>query len=150
MNEVTLEIKPNKIRLNKLIRQLTKKSFIEIGIFDSDRNATIGFKHESGIKVPRRSFILLPLLFKKDFILSFYATTEEHFKTIIDKGLDFWINLVLLSCTKIISKAFSTGGFGNWKPLSLSTIKRKKTTIILVDTGEMFRAITGKIIKKSN
>jgi hypothetical protein len=150
VSDVTLKIKLNKTMLNKLIRELTRKSFIEIGIFDSTRNATIGWKHEFGIGVPQRSFMIFPLLFKGDSILSFYTTTDKHFKTIIDKGLDFWINLVLLSCTNIISEAFSTGGFGSWKPLSLNTINRKKTTTILVDTGEMFRAITGKIIKKSN
>lgn len=150
-----INVKMDKAILNKLIAQLSKKSFIELGVFDSTRsddksNLEIAARHELGIGVPQRSFILLPLLFKKELIMTFFNSTEKHFKYIIDKGIDEWINLVMISCLKIIQGGFATGGYGQWRALSPMTIKKKGSATILVETGELLRAIKGMVFKKSN
>ena len=150
-----VDIKIEKVLLLKLMKELSKKSFINLGVFSNSRsdgkdNLEIAARHELGIGVPRRSFLLFPLLFRKSAILEFMNNSEKHIKFIITKGLDAWLGQVMISCMSIINNGFSSGGYGQWKVLSPLTIRKKKNAVILIDTGDMLKSITSIVVRKSN
>ena len=45
-----------------------------------------------------------------------------------------------------IQKAFATGGWGEWPKLSPVTIRRKKSSKILIDTSQLRRSISSRVV----
>ena len=48
----------------------------------------------------------------------------------------------------VVQEAFATKGFGKWQPLDEKTIKRKGSSSILIDSGELRKSISSKAVKK--
>lgn len=113
-------------------------------------NADIGFVHEKGSKsrgIPRRSFLLMPLEEKSVELGSvrnalWKSFTEGH-NTIVQA-----YKKLGLAAEVIIQKAFETGGYGHWDALKAKTIARKKSSSILIDTAQLRRSITSRVVSK--
>ena len=66
-------------------------------------------------------------------------------KVIIKKGVIGALELLGAYALDSIHLAFETGGFGLWQKLKRATIRRKKSSAILIDTAQLRQSITAEI-----
>lgn len=126
--------------------------------FDADwnkekkNNPTIGLEHEFGVKgdgtsppLPARSFLRMPLMTRlKDKIQQ--IGTAVFRALVMKRGIKVALENLGATAENTIQEAFNTGGFGQWQPLSPTTIRRKKSTAILIDTAQMRKAVTSRVV----
>jgi hypothetical protein len=156
---VDIKISFNTKNLDELKKNLTQNDVVEIGIFgnkaprpDATTNLTnveIGIKHEFGSireKIPKRSFLEMPILYKKDELVK--ASAKIIGKNIMaGKPKEFSLKQIGIIAEAIIQKAFDTGGYGMWLPLSQVTIDRKGKSNILEDKLLLRKSITSRVRK---
>ena len=142
--------KANAEHQRKETGELKKGGGHETGEKKSDvTNAEIGLAHEKGSKsqnLPRRSWLVTPL---EDHL-------PEYFESIGQEAIDLIIaqqnpkNYEMLGviAEQIIQKGFATGGYGKWKPLAAFTVANKGSSAILIDTGQLRKAITHEVVKR--
>ena len=110
-------------------------------------NADIGLLHEFGSytrHVPERSFLRSPLmLYLKDAVSE--ASSKIN-KAIMDSDIVKAYSLLGIAAEKVIQEAFKTGGFGQWQKLSSRTIAGKGSSAILIDSGQLRKSITSKVV----
>ena len=111
-------------------------------------NAEIGAIHEFGKiskpKIPQRSFLWMPL--------SLYLQDEVYKKASVFNKLISFANV--LDCyallgicgENVVQYAFQTGGFGEWPALKPQTIANKGSDKILIDTAQLRKSITSRVI----
>lgn len=147
-------------KLNKLRSDLNQKIVAEVGIL-ADGKA--GQMHEGNItnlylgivqmfgsvsqNIPPRDFILMPIETKKQLLLDLLKRPEVA-NMIMDGQLVKVMKLLGEQGDAIIQSAFDTGGFGKWAPLKPSTIKRKGSSAILINEGQLRRSITSAVRKQ--
>lgn len=116
---------------------------------DGLTNAEIGAIHEFGSLtrgIPRRSFLKNPL---EDNIMKWVKNNADTYKNLMEKGnLKKWYVALGFEAEKIIDNAFSSGY--DWEPLKQSTIDKKGSDKILIDTGELRRAISSKVMNAND
>lgn len=112
-------------------------------------NAMIGMMHEKGVKskkLPRRSWLQTPL---EDHL-------PEHMRKISTKTLanifrtqpkKAYAELGIVA-EAIIQKGFETAGYGKWQPLSPETIEKKGSSAVLIDTAQLRKSITSRVVRK--
>ena len=130
------------------IKEITSKR-ADVGIFsthkernDGRSNVEIGVAHEFGDtkhNLPKRSFLLKPIadgtldsnLSKVDFTLD---------KDLLSRIASAYLDSVL--------EEFSTNGKGEWTPLSLSTLKKKKQNLdkILTETEQLRHSLSKRFV----
>lgn len=110
-------------------------------------NAEIGRRHEFGIGVPMRSFLRMPLNEKfQEYLNEAEPLSEDELKQVIaTKSLTPLLKKMGIIGETVISDAFKTGGFGNWKK---SNFKFKKVHQTLVETQQLRDSITSKVDEK--
>ena len=137
-------------KLDKLIENLGKKYYVDIGIM-GEKNKTLeggltvaglGAVHEFGtdragrgnsVTIPERSFIRMPLETGQDDI---EKTVKPKLKALMEKGdIKGIFKLIGIAGEKRIQEAFETGGFGEWDPNAESTIRQKGSSQPLIDIG---------------
>lgn len=151
--ETTIQI--NTKGLDALIEALgdTTPPVARVGILGSTSaraskdktNAEIGMKHEFGDeKVPIRSWLRMPLTEKmQEFLEKSGAFTPEVLAEVLESGsIEAWIEKVGVVGVQVVLEAFSTGGFGKWKP---SDMTRKKNHQTLVETQQLRNAVTSEV-----
>lgn len=116
-------------------------------------NATVGAYHEYigvGKAKTKRSFLRMPLIekFEERLKRAGLASGGRAAKAAMNKVIKDKSFLPLMSWVAIVAydtvmEAFKTGGFGMWKP---SNMKRKKVQQTLVETQQLRRSITWKLI----
>jgi phage gpG-like protein len=110
-------------------------------------NAQIGFIHEFGSykdKIPERSFLRVPLmLFLNEALKEASPKIRRAFQAcnIIEA-----YGILGLSAEKVVQEAFDTSGHGSWPKLSPITIARKGSDAILIDSGQLRKSITSKVV----
>lgn len=130
--------------------ELKKGGGHKTGAGASDQsNADIGLEHEKGVKsknLPRRSWLVNPL---EDHISEYFEKLgAEVIKDMLVKQPEPAYNALGVNALQIIQKGFETGGYGKWKPLKAMTIANKKSSQILIDTGQLRKSITFQVVKK--
>lgn len=126
------------------------KQYLKSGVgADSQTNAVIGLAHEKGVKsrnLPRRSWLQEPL---EDRLSKYYVSLGPKViqKLLMSNPGQAYAELGLV-CEIIIQKGFESGGYGKWKPLAASTIRRKGSDAILIDTTQLRRSVTSEVIHK--
>lgn len=135
---------------------------IKVGIMGSKNkrtdgiptNAEIGFANEFGVmtgpvKIPARSFIRMPLQTHfYDKLLSKKSLSKKEFeKAVKDGRAEEFAKKVGIVAEETIQEAFATRGWGQWKPNADYTVKQKGSDSPLIDTGQLRRSITSKVIK---
>lgn len=154
-------VKVDMEKLNRLIVQLDKKAFVDIGIIenvqypDSGKSiAEVGATHEFGtdkagrgedVTVEERSFIRMPLEEKAEEI---EKDAEKNLEENLANGdVDKILNQIGASGEGKIQEAFETGRFGKWPDIKESTKKRKGSSKILIDESYLRKAISYKTSK---
>lgn len=115
-------------------------------------NAQIGIMHEYGVKgktgsgwqVPPRSFLWMPLS------MHLMAAVNDK-ASVINKNLNAadvfkCYELLGIIAENVVQEAFKTGGFGTWPKLAPATIARKGSDKILIDTSQLRRSITSRVV----
>ena len=114
------------------------------------------------ITIPARSFIRKPLERSSDLRKKIRQKTQYYSQLEIDLAkelisehgssglLEELAYATALSAIELINEGFETSGFGDWKPDSPITIKRKGSEMPLIDTGRLRRSITFEVEKKVN
>ena len=158
MVSISSSLKLNTNGLDTLLDNIkdAKNYHIKIGILQDSNsrndgnlgNARIGNFHEqelgsSSNGLVKRSFLRFPLEYKNKEIAKYL---EKNHETImkdltLDKGIRRIYFKIGTRAKLIIKDAFFTGGFGQWSPLKASTIRRKGNDLILVDSGQLEKAI---------
>ncbi len=166
--------------LNELLKSLKQDYFVRVGIQGAKAKATyknsdltfakLGTIHEQpdndGKKMPKRSFLEMPLKFKLDF-----KQNEEKARDIKKmawqdvfikkKPKEFFEELGAIALDIVIG-AFETNGYGEWQPWSkgyerkrINQVKGKKKREqfwlnhnILTDTGQLRKSISFKVLKR--
>lgn len=143
--------------LENINRELKKIRVVKIGIMgDSNArgdesgltNAEVGARHEFGViseGLSRRSFLKDPLVLKKDVLEKDVAASVKR-NIASNPGRIF--EDAGISGEAIIQRAFESGGYGMWKPLSPVTIEKKGSSTILVDLAYLRGSITSKVEDK--
>lgn len=155
MNNDAFEFKDK--GLKDIIRALGESSpTAKVGILGSGKaartkgdswvsNAEIGIKHEFGDEtVPMRSFLRMPISKKLQKYLddSKFFGSDSIKLIVTEKNLLSWVKKIAVLAEAIVSDAFDTGGFGEWKP---SNMKNKKNQQTLVETQQLRNSITSEV-----
>ncbi len=155
------QIKFNLDGLDNLRKQLGNSYVTRVGILGGKaareddapmNNAEIGLIHEfgsEGANIPPRSFLRLPLEEKRRELMKAFASNST--KAAIESGefKQVFLNLGI-KAEEIIQEAFASGGFGHWPALKASTVASKGSSAILIDTGQLRRAITSDVVKRGS
>jgi len=144
--------------LDKLVKELGKKYYVDVGILGPERApngmtlAAIGAVHEFGSitrKIPERSFIRKPL---RNHQREISETVQENATNRIETGdIKGIFADIGIACEQQIQAAFDTSGDGNWAPLSENYQIRPSGQPVtpgskpLIDTGALRKAITSKV-----
>lgn len=112
-------------------------------------NVDIGLRHEKGVKserLPRRSWLQEPL---EDHLPEYFTKlgSEVIYRMLQSQSVTAYNELGVVSM-QIIQKGFETGGYGKWKELSRMTIAGKGSSAILIDSGQLRKAIDFKVVNK--
>lgn len=140
--------------LQRLITQVAsdeKNSRVQVGIFSSAArtnsdltNGDIGAVHEFGSMsqhIPQRSFLRMPLTTRlKDNASSNWG------EIILRQGFNSALRKLGVMGENTVQKAFATGGFGVWPKLKPATIARKGSSAILIDTSQLRRSISSRVV----
>ena len=161
-NEVKAEFKKLKNMVKLLANGMPK---VRVGILGDTaqrnsggpNNAEIGYVNEFGKmtgypRIPARSFIRMPLnLFFREKLKEKKSLGEKQFLEALESGkADEFMAKVGLVAEETIQEAFATHGFGMWSPNAPYTVEMKKSDSPLIDTGQLRRAITSKVIKNDH
>lgn len=143
-------------KLTALTKELSQNMVAKVGILgDKNKrdepgltNVEIGARHEFGViseNLPRRSFLMSPLgTLRKDELLKGLTAIVNNNIGHEGRIMVIFKQLGLLG-ERIVRKAFDTGGYGTWKPLTAYTIAKKGSSTILVDSAQLKRSITSKV-----
>lgn len=108
-------------------------------------NAQIGTLHEfGGAGIPPRSFLRMPLETKMGEWIK--KNKDWYYKLMTMGNLRKFYVAMGFAAEAIIDDAFTSSGFGSWSPLSPITIKRKGSSLPLIDTGQLRASITSKVM----
>lgn len=154
MSAKTIEFKDHGMR--NLVRAFkdNKKISVRVGVLAGNTqrtktkksNAEIGYKHEFGIGVPRRSFLRMPLIeHLQKYLDKSGAFDKAAVRQVIKDGSFVpWYEKVAIVAERVVADAFNTGGFGKWKP---SNMRNKKNHQTLVETQQLRDSITSEVKK---
>jgi hypothetical protein len=143
---------------SKAVKDMPKKE-TQIGILGKDgsaehsdsgkTNATIGVIHEMGSingKIPQRSFLKMPIEERGQDITDLMLEQDEAIMKALSLGDTSLLYEYLGLFSEVqVQEAFNTGGFGKWQKLAESTIKKKGSSAILIDTAQLRKSITYRV-----
>jgi hypothetical protein len=141
--------------LDKLVENLGKKHYVDVGILGENAGKTdeggatigmIGAVQEFGKldgKIPKRSFILMPLqTHQSEIQKQVEPRMQKHMETGDIKGIFTDIGI---AAEGVIQDAFDTRGFGTWKSNAESTIEQKGSDSPNIDKGLLRKSISSKV-----
>lgn len=120
-------------------------------------NAEIGFANEFGKmtgypKIQARSFIRMPLQTRLEPKIKEKKslTSDELEKAMANGKTEEFAKKVGIVAEEVIQEAFATNGFGEWAPNAPMTKELKGSSSPLIDTGQLRRSISSKVIKNDD
>ncbi len=141
--------------LHKFVKGMNDKHRVRVGIFGgkngrqkgAETNASLGAIHEFGSisgGIPARSFLRMPIHNKKTEILKDASVGAG---ALLAQGNSLGVLKRLgIACENAVQMAFESRGFGTWKADALATVRRKRSSAPLIDTGQLRRSITSKVV----
>lgn len=146
--------------LKTLMRQVEELPTVkvQVGLFadtagriaDSDRiqdNPSLGYAHEFGSVgggYPERSWLRMPLMTRLGPAMQAMGTSWLYIMR--TRGVRRMLGVLGALAEDTIQEAFATGGFGLWKPLARSTIQRKGSSAILIESAQMRKAVGSRVV----
>ncbi len=146
--------------MEQLAKQLAGTYRARVGILGSDaarndggelNNAEVGVIQMFGShthNIPARDFLVMPIQLNQRAIIKQLETNTVK-AAIEAKDYKKVFMLLGFAALQWIDQAFATGGFGHWEPLKPQTVRRKKSSAILIDTSQLRRSITSDVVKES-
>jgi hypothetical protein len=146
--------------LDKLTKDLGDTYRARVGILGSHAartedagldNATLGIIQMFGSitkNIPPRDFLYMPVQSHAKEITQEMASSSVK-KAVESGNIKKVYDLLGVAALQWVLKAFETAGFGQWPPNSPRTIAQKKSAQPLIDTGQLRRAQTNDVVKKS-
>lgn len=143
--------------LEKVTDQLKNAGRVRVGILgsgkrrrgDSLSNAEIGKIHEFGSisrKIPARSFLRVPLRKNTDKLLGVLQDNIVAKQALSEGNATLALELLGVKGEAIVLGAFRNNGYGTWARLKPSTLEKKRSNKPLIETGQLRRAITSKVV----
>lgn len=153
-----IKVKSDLKGLEQLQENLKTKLVAKVGIFADDNqrddggltNVQVGARHEFGViseGLPRRSFLKDPIELQRKELLK---KAGEIIRANLDQpdGDEKIFELIGAFGESIVQDAFDTGGYGTWQELSDRAINKKGSASILIDSGQLRRAVISKVDKR--
>lgn len=105
------------------------------------------------IHIPARSFLQMPLQEKSKEITKKtkqgYSVQEIDYAIKQNANMIYNFALVLgANCLEAIQEAFNTKGFGEWKENHPFTVKQKKSSSPLIDTGTLRQKVSFEVLEQ--
>ena len=114
---------------------------------DGMTNVQIGTIHEFGSitrNIPARSFLRMPL---EEHVWEWVKKNKDKYNRLLETGsLEKWYAALGFEAERIVDEAFSSSGYGRWQKLKPQTIKRKGSSMPLIDTGQLRASISSQVI----
>jgi hypothetical protein len=110
-------------------------------------NPTLGYIHENGWpekNIPQRSFLLMPLMTRLGPAMQ--AMGASWLYIMRTRGVKRMMGVLGALAEDTIQEAFATGGFGLWPALHADTIRRKKSSAILIESAQMRKAVGSRVV----
>ena len=160
-----LDININDEILDNIRDVLQSNEYVKIGVLgkkiDPGTSVDIAATHEFGKdRVPQRSFLRLTANTAHDKFQSFVDSSAMGiFKGIIENRWSNILDLFGAKWVEFVHDTFEAQGYGQWPPLSIITLLRRKnpnklslkklreSTKMLQDTGALLRSVTHEVIK---
>lgn len=104
-------------------------------------------KGEFGVsdrKFPQRSILRMPLMDHLGPALK--AGAFDWIRSLRKLGAKRTLAFLGAVAEDVVQEAFATRGFGRWAPLSPKTIARKKSSAILIESAQMRKAVSSRIV----
>lgn len=145
--------------LEEFTRKIGGDLVARVGILGSDAgedhdgmtNSEIGLIHEFGSEsrnIPPRSFLRMPVEVRQATIV--HQMTKPRTRAKIETGdIEGVFKDLGMAAEAVIQGAFTTRGFGKWVPNAPATVAAKGSSAPLIDTGQLRRAITSDVVKRS-
>lgn len=146
---VRVGILGNKTNRSQTSRPISGSPAKRTGKTSDMSNADIGLVHEKGSKsgnIPRRSFLEMPLALK--FNDAFKAQSQFFFQALSKGTIKQFLKKVGILGENVVQSAFESDGFGRWPKLKQSTIRRKGSSAILIDSAQLRGSITSDVLAK--
>ena len=107
----------------------------------------VGAIHEYGVPtrgIPQRSFLRTPFRTKRKELND---ATAKQFEAVLSGRRDVAVGLGRIGAvaTNISKGAFTSMGYGEWKPIAAGTKRRKGSSQTLIDTGTLRSSITSVV-----
>ena len=151
--------------LENLIDVMNSKKKVQVGIWggshpsqkgQTETNADIGYKNEFGfitkfkgksVPVPARPW-LRPAFTEKNVEEMVKRAADFLKKSVKSKDATLFFNGIGIAAMNIIQKAFNDSGYAGkpWAPNRPSTVKLKGSSMPLIDTGSLRRAVVYKVV----
>ena len=115
-------------------------------------NAEIGFVQIFGSitnNIPPRDFLLMPVQHERKEIVRQVNSAVSIKRSLIAGETKKAFALIGKIAEGVVQAAFDTGGFGQWAPLKASTIAAKGSDSMLIDTGQLRRAVSSDVVGAS-
>lgn len=150
-------VKLNLGNINKITSKLQNAGKVRVGILgsgkkrrgDSLSNVEIGRIHEFGSiqrKIPARSFLRVPLRKNTDKLLAVLEGNTLAKQALSEGNDTLALELLGVKAEAIVLKAFRNNGYGTWAKLKPNTLKNKRSNKPLIETAQLRRSITSKVV----
>jgi hypothetical protein len=110
-------------------------------------NPSLGAVHEFGDpkhNIPARSFLLMPMVTQLGKLLAAKSASVIYLlRTRGARRLLGWLGVL---GEDVVQESFATRGWGQWPALKIATIKRKKSSAILIESAQMRRAVSSRVV----
>lgn len=154
MSSTNKIIRSNFNGLNALVKALSDKHVVKVGIMGrkSSRkdglvsNAELGAIHEFGSRsknIKDRSWLRMPIHKESDKIA---REAGKASNTMVKQGNMLGVlKNIGIACEAAIQRAFASHGYGTWKADKPATVRRKRSSAPLIDSGQLRRAVTSSV-----
>lgn len=153
-------VKTNFTKLRALQRYVgeLETARVQVGLFkatsgrsaDAGRiqdNPSLGFVHEFGStkkKIPERSFLRMPLTLHLGKLIE--AKGASWLYLLFTRGVKRTLAFLGALGEDVVQEAFATRGYGSWPELKAETVRRKKSSAILIESAQMRKAVAYRVI----
>lgn len=101
-------------------------------------------KNKTTIQIPERSWLRMPLQQHLGQLIQSRGT--DWLWLLRNRGARRVLAFLGVVAEDVIQEGFNTGGWGAWAPLAESTIERKGSARILIESAQMRKAVASRVV----
>lgn len=110
-------------------------------------NPSLGAVHEFGDpkhNIPERSFLRMPLITQLGKLIMSQGANVLHVLRV--RGARRLLGWIGALGEDVVQESFATRGWGQWPALKMATIRRKKSSAVLIESAQMRRAVSSRVV----